>query len=269
MAVIATVSAKGAPGASTAALALTLSWSGRIVLAECDPAGGDILAGYLSNLAIPGDHGLLKLARPDLREQLPVAFWGQLIDLDAPHRRRLVLPGLSDPAQATALRPTWPRLAELLAGLETADPGYDVIADCGRLGPHSPWPVLESADLVLLVLRAGGLRDISPASPALAVLRRQLSSAASRAGLGLLLVGEDTVGRRELQRLLRVPVLARLPDDRRTADALCGVGRLRGSKDLLRHAASAEPKLRAAIARARTPAAMPDAAPAREVHSGT
>jgi len=269
MTVVALVSAKRSPGASTAGLALTLTWSTRIVLAECDPAGGDILAGYLSILAIPGDHGLLRLARPDLREQLPSAFWGQLIDLDAPHRRRLVLPGLSDPAQATALRPTWPRLAELLAGLENADPGYDVIADCGRLGLHTPWPVLERADLVLLVLRAVGLRDIAPAAPALAVLRRQLSSSASRAGLGLLLVGEDTVGRRELQRRLRVAVVARLPDDRRTADALCGLGRLRGGKDLLRHAASAEPKLRAAIARVRAPAPMPAPAPAREVHSGT
>ena len=43
---IAMTSAKGAPGVTTAALALALSWPRRTVLAELDPAGGDVLAGY-------------------------------------------------------------------------------------------------------------------------------------------------------------------------------------------------------------------------------
>jgi hypothetical protein len=267
VAVIAMVSAKGSPGVSTAALAFTLSWSGRILLAECDPVGGDILAGYLATVQVPGDHGLLRLAQADLREQMTEQFWGQLIDLDAPYHRRLVLPGLTDPAQASALRPTWARLAGFLAGLEYADPGYDVIVDCGRLAVNTPWPLLARADLVLLVLRAGSLRDISPAYPAQALLRRHLAER-PEATLGLLLIGAGGQSHREIERALRLPVIARLPEDRRTADALCGIGALRGSRDLLRHAASVEEAIRAAVARQRAQAGEPAAVATGGIHSG-
>jgi len=248
MAIIAMVSAKGSPGVSTSALACTLAWSGRTVLVECDPAGGDILAGYLSTMDVPGGFGLLQVAKADLRGQLPDEFWGHLIDLEDPHRRRLVLPGITDPAQATTLRPTWPGLATFLAGLELGDPRYDVIADCGRLaGADTPWPVLARADLVLLVLRPSNLRTVVHAAPALAQLRRQLAETA--AGLGLLLIGSGDYGPREITRRLGAPVVAHLPDDRRTAAAICGAGPLRGSRDLLRHAASAEPAIREAAGR--------------------
>ena len=43
---IALCSAKGAPGVTTSALALALSWPRPVILAELDPAGGDVLAGY-------------------------------------------------------------------------------------------------------------------------------------------------------------------------------------------------------------------------------
>src|SRR6266511_563748 len=269
MAVIAIVSAKLSPGASTAALACTLTWSGRVLLAECDPAGGDILNGYLGTLDIPGDHGLMQVAKADLHGQLEEAFWGQLIDLDAPHRQRLVLPGLTDLAQAAALRSTWPHLARLFNDLDQAEPSYDVIADCGRLSVNSPWPVLESAALVLLVMRPTSLRTVVPASPALALLRRHMGGAADGGRLGLLLIGDDgDYTRRELERRLRVPIVARLPEDRRTAEALCGTGRLRGSRDLLRSAASIEAAIRAAIARRAEPAQTPAASDV-EVRSGT
>ncbi len=267
MALIAKVSAKLSPGASTAALACTLAWPGRTLLAECDPAGGDILAGYLGHLEIPSGHGLLAIAKADLRDQLAHAFWGQLIDLDAPHRRRLVLPGITDPAQATTVRDMWPRLAALFAELEYAEPGYDVIADCGRLsGAHTPWPVLARADLVLLVLRPTCLRTVSPAIPAVSLLRRQLTEANGRHdAVGLLLIGDGDYNRREVERKVCAPVVAHLPDDRRTADALCGIGQLRGSRDLMRHAASAHEPIRAAIERRR---AQPRPAVLQGVHRG-
>ena len=43
---IALCSVKGAPGVTTSALALALSWPRPVVLAELDPAGGDVLPGY-------------------------------------------------------------------------------------------------------------------------------------------------------------------------------------------------------------------------------
>ena len=42
---VAICSAKGSPGVSVAALALASVWPSRVVLAECDPAGGDLRTG--------------------------------------------------------------------------------------------------------------------------------------------------------------------------------------------------------------------------------
>ena len=62
MGVLALTSAKGAPGVSTAALAMTLLWPRAALLAECDPAGGSsVLAGYLRG-TVEHSRGLLSLA---------------------------------------------------------------------------------------------------------------------------------------------------------------------------------------------------------------
>src|SRR5688500_7533387 len=104
MAIIAMVSGKGSPGVSTAALACTLAWDSRIVLTECDPAGGSILTGYLNQLEIP-PIGLLPLAAAALRDQLAEVFPHQLVDLDRKRLgHRLVLPGITDPVQAGTIR---------------------------------------------------------------------------------------------------------------------------------------------------------------------
>ena len=42
MALFALISAGGSPGVTTSALALTLGWPSRVILAECDPSGGDV-----------------------------------------------------------------------------------------------------------------------------------------------------------------------------------------------------------------------------------
>lgn len=249
MAVIALTSAKGSPGASTAALAFTLSWKSPTVLVECDPAGGDLLAGYLSRLELPADRGLLQVAMADTRNNLPEEFWSQLIDLEAPHRTRLALPGISSPSQGNTLRPTWPRLAAFLSGLEHGQPAYDVIADCGRLATtHAPWPIFQRADLVLLALRPTSLRSVAPAWPVLGELRRDLIEAnIPLSRLGLLLVGSGPYKPREIEQRLECPVVAQLPFDAKTASALCQGGRLRRSQSLLRHAASAEASIRQSI----------------------
>ena len=36
----------GSPGVTTAALALAFTWPGSVIVAECDPAGGAVLAGF-------------------------------------------------------------------------------------------------------------------------------------------------------------------------------------------------------------------------------
>ena len=50
------VSAGGSPGVTTSALALTLSWPSQVILAECDPSGGDVLAGLFAG-HLAGDQG--------------------------------------------------------------------------------------------------------------------------------------------------------------------------------------------------------------------
>ncbi|SCF29207.1 hypothetical protein GA0074696_4145 [Micromonospora purpureochromogenes] len=248
------VSAKGSPGVTTTAVACTLTWGGRTVLAECDPSGGSILSGYLSSLEIP-PIGLLPLAAAALRDQLADAFAHQLVDLDAKHRgRRLLLPGINDPVQAGTIRPTWEPLAVFLSELERGDDGYDVVADCGRLTTNAPpWPLLFRADLVLLVVRAATLRTIAPAAAAAELLRRELTQYGRGDGaLALALIGDGPYRRRDIEQRLQLPTLMELPDDRRTAEVLSdGGGRLRGGQHLLRAAAGAEPAVREAITRRR------------------
>jgi hypothetical protein len=243
VAVIALTSAKGSPGVTTAALALTLSWPGRCVLAECDPAGGSILAGYLAG-ALPADRGVGELAVASLRgEDLCHLWWGQSVDLQPPHRHRLLLPGITDPVQSGTLRPVWDRLADFFAGLHRSE-GYDVIVDCGRLAaPNPPWPVLLAADLILLTVRPT-LPSMSAAVPAVRALRHQV---ADRSGdvpaLALLVTAGGDQTSRTVARELATPVVTQVPDDPRTATVLCHGGTVRTSAPLVRAAAAAHRRI--------------------------
>lgn len=253
MAVIALASAKGAPGVTTASLALTLTWAGRCVLAECDPAGGSIHAGYLAG-ALPADRGIRELAVAELRgEDMRQRWWGQLVDLQHPQRERLLLPGITDPVQSGALRPVWDRLAAFFAELEHTDPAYDVIVDCGRLAvPNPPWPVLHSADVVLLVVRAS-LPGMFAALPAIRALRTQLTEhGTGTTSLGLLLTGPGDQPARVLAKQLQTPVVAQLPDDPRTAHVLCHGGGVRIKSTLMSAAAETHRLLAAHIQTRRT-----------------
>ncbi|MFS8496863.1 MAG: ParA family protein [Micromonosporaceae bacterium] len=236
MSLVALVSAKGSPGVTVAALAFTLTWPGRCVLVECDPAGGSVQAGFLAG-ALPADRGIGELAVAHLRgESLSAVWWRQLIDLQPPHAHRLLLPGITDPVRSGTLRPVWQHLAEFFSGL--AGDGYEVIADCGRLAaPNPPLPVLHAADLVLLTLRPD-LPGISAALPVVRSLRAHLSE--RRGGdppLALLLTGPGDQPTRTVARHLDVPVVGTLPDDRRTAGVLSRGGTVRTGAPLLRAAA--------------------------------
>src|SRR5262249_45618453 len=131
------------PGVTVTSLAFTLTWRRRLLLAECDPAGGDIPAGYLREVPLEG-RGLGRLTPSLARGRLSQDVPAQLVDL-APAPRtagtRLLLPGLTDPAQAGLWaeqaapgQPTgWEQLAQLLRAMESGQGGFDTIVDCGRL----------------------------------------------------------------------------------------------------------------------------------------
>ncbi|MEE6258181.1 ParA family protein [Plantactinospora sonchi] len=251
MAIIALVSAKGSPGVTTTALACTLSWHHRVILAECDPAGGSVLAGYLGG-GLPGPRGIGELAVGELRDgNLEEAFWSQLVDLDAPKRERLLLPGVVDPAQAGSVIPLWQRFADFFTELGRGDPAYDVIVDCGRLhvvGP--PWPILRAADIVLVVT-AARLPDLSSTQATVKAIERDFVDHRVPAGpLRLLLVGTGH-GRGEVSKALRLPVIEQLPHDPRTAEVLSYGGTVRSTRPLIRAAGALEVPIRALLDRRR------------------
>lgn len=227
MAVIAVVGGPGAPGATTAALALLLAWpleTGRkILLVECDPDGGAVLAGALEG-RVEAVYGLRNLAVADRRGLLAQTLWDQLIDLSPEGTtERLLLPGLTDPTQAPGLAYTWEPLVETLHGLEQQ--GYDVILDLGRSGATGPSAVLaRRADVVVATLRTT-LRGLSAARPRLAALREDLDNAGSGAdALGLLLIAEGPYSASEVSREFGLPTLGLLPHAPRTARVLSDGG---------------------------------------------
>ncbi|WFE33134.1 ParA family protein [Micromonospora sp. WMMD975] len=265
MAIIALVSAKGSPGVTTTALAAALSWHRRLVLAECDPAGGSILAGYLGG-TLDGPRGIGELAVGELRDgSLETAFWSQLVDLDAPRRERLLLPGVVDPAQAGSVVPLWQRFADYFTGLDRGVPPYDVLVDCGRLAVDGPpWPLLRAAAVVLLVTRAH-LPDLSATRAAVRTIERDLTEHRVPPGNLRLLVVGDGHGTSEISKALRLPVIARLPHDSRTAEVLAHGGTVRAGRPLMRAAGALEVPVRALLDRRQARLAWPGATPARAV----
>ncbi|MGO8960159.1 MAG: hypothetical protein ACLQFR_22725 [Streptosporangiaceae bacterium] len=221
--IYALVSAGGAPGVTTAALALALSWPSPVILAECDPSGGDILAGLLGG-QVPARQGLTEHAIEAGRgpETTDSILASQLIPLDTEHRK-LLLPGMTDPRQATGLGSGWSAIAATLAGQHA-----DVIADCGRLdsGEGQPLPVLLIARIVTVVLRPT-LRQVWAVRSRIDILTRLLGGTER---LLLLLTGPGPYSDNEIQSALGVEVSGRLPADSRAAAALsdgaAGYGKL-------------------------------------------
>ncbi|MFE1322262.1 hypothetical protein [Kitasatospora phosalacinea] len=227
MTVVAVLGGPGAPGATSSALALLLSWplrpGRRVLLVECDPDGGAVLAGALEG-RVEAVYGLRNLAVADRRGLLAETLWEQLLDVSPQGTgERLLLPGLTDPAQAPGLAYTWEPLVEALHALEPQ--GYDVLLDLGRSGANGPMAVLaRRADVVAATVRTT-LRGLSAARPRIAALREDLDTHGTGSdGLGLLLVTEGPYPESEVSRQFRLPVLGALAHAPRTARVLSDGG---------------------------------------------
>ena len=150
MALIAVAADKGSPGVTTTAVALAAIWPRPVLLAECDPAGGDLV------YRLPGQdgqrldphRGLLSLAVAARRGPQTHQVW--------PHVQKLrggldVLTGVTSAEQGAGLDGLWGSVGAALAGL----PEADVIADCGRLGPGGRfYDLLAQASAVVMVSKA-------------------------------------------------------------------------------------------------------------------
>ena len=150
MALVTLAADKGSPGVTTAALALAAVWPARALVAECDPAGGDLVYRLPAAHGAPLDAGtgLLSLAATARRSLSPEQVWEHTQVL---HGGLEVLVGLTAAEQVAGLAGLWESLGRTFARL----PGADVFADCGRLAPAGPaLDLMAQSDLVLLLARA-------------------------------------------------------------------------------------------------------------------
>jgi MinD-like ATPase involved in chromosome partitioning or flagellar assembly len=206
---VALASAKGSAGVTTAVVALAGVWPRPVLVAECDPNGGDLAARF----GLPPAPGLVSLASVARHGLGPQQLWE--------HTQRLpgglaALLGVQVSEQAQALGPLWPRLADALAALEV-----DVLVDGGQLAHGSPvLELLERADLVVLLARPT-VEGVTHLVARLARLeQRELAPV-------VVLVGEHPYSRRAVEATLageglRARVLGVLADDPRAAAGLCG-----------------------------------------------
>jgi len=149
MALIAIASDKGAPGVTTAALALAAVWPRPVLLAECDPAGGDLVYRFpaADGGRLDPRRGVLSLAVIARRGMAPHQVWEHVQKL---HGGLDVLAGVTNAEQGAGLSLLWGPIGKVLASL----PQADVIADCGRLGADGPlYDLLAEATKVVLVTR--------------------------------------------------------------------------------------------------------------------
>jgi hypothetical protein len=217
MALTVLLSAGGAPGVTTTALALTLAWPRKVVLAECDRSGGAVLAGLWGGSVSAGQRGLLYLAldaQQNTAGEVGADLWKHVLPLDD-DAGRYVLPGVTDPVQSRQLVPAWPALT---AALTAAD--GDVIADTGRFDCDDELsPLLAAATNIVMVIEPV-IRQIVAARPRLAHLTRYQAPA------GLVTVGHGPFGSdgpRQVADTLGTPLLYEFPDDKTAARVLsCG-----------------------------------------------
>jgi MinD-like ATPase involved in chromosome partitioning or flagellar assembly len=211
------VSGKAAPGATTSAWALALSWPSDVLVVDADPAGGDMVAGLLAG-RVQVDHGLLSWSAAARRVPAMEAAMviGQHVVCLPEAPRVWMMPGFQNAAQAAALDSGgWERLSRALER-EASVAVRDVLVDTGRLSDASCWPVIRTADRVLLTV-GRSVRSIHAALNAASVLQSRLGDLAS---VSLLVVGSGPYDAAAIADEIGVPLAGELPEDRDAAGVL-------------------------------------------------
>jgi hypothetical protein len=226
MALIAIASDKGAPGVTTAALALAAVWPRPVLLAECDQAGGDLVYRFP---AAGGGHldprrGVLSLAVVARRGMQPQQVWEHVQKL---HGGLDVLAGVTNAEQGAGLSLLWGPIGRTLAAL----PQADVIADCGRLGADGPlYDLLIEATTVVLVSKVQVADVIRLRDRAAAFATAAQSRGRRGFGVGVVVVAEHKKFRAALGEVQHVlgqahapaTVLGGIAHDRKGANLLGG-----------------------------------------------
>ena len=226
MALIAIASDKGAPGVTTAALALAAVWPRPVLLAECDPAGGDLVYRFP---AVGGGHldprrGVLSLAVVARRGMQPQQVWEHVQKL---HGGLDVLAGVTNAEQGAGLSLLWGPIGKALASM----PQADVIADCGRLGADGPlYDLLAEATTVVLVSKVHVADVIRLRDRATAFAAGAQSRGRRNFGVGVVVVADHKKFRASLGEVQHVlgqanapaTVLGGIAHDTKGADLLNG-----------------------------------------------
>jgi hypothetical protein len=264
MALIVVAADKGAPGVTTTALALASVWPSPVLLAECDPAGGDLMFRFpaVDGRQLDPRRGLLSLAVAGRRDYQQQQVW--------PHAQKIhggldVLVGVTNAEQGAGLTAMWQPLGAMLAAL----PGADVIADCGRLGPDGPaYDLLAEAATVVLVTRPDLGDVIRLRDRATAIMASAQRRGRRGISLGVLVIADPKnlkAAQEEVAHALHqagVPVrlVGGMADDQKGAELLSGTWGGRLDKALLiRTAREVAGQLVAEVA---GPAPVPSRAPA-------
>lgn len=214
MTMVALASAKASPGVTTTALALGAVWptgDRQVVVAECDPAGGD-LAGWYDLPTSPGLVSLAPAVRRATRATLALSHTQTLPG----GLRALVAPVAAEQASG-ALRLLPPRLLG-----ELDDDAHTLwLADCGRITPDSPALSVAAHASVLLLVTRPVTAELGHTAALVAGIRPHCHA------LGLVLVGTGPYQPREVGTALGIPVLGVVPTDPRGAAALTGTAAAR------------------------------------------
>jgi hypothetical protein len=203
VALIALAADKGAPGVTTAAVALGAVWPRPVLVAECDLAGGDLV------YRLPGEEGMLNPAK-GLLSLAATARKGLRPEQIGPHSQRLsggldVLVGVGNAEQALGLTWLWSPLGRSFAII----PGIDVIADCGRLGAASPiTDLLREADMVVLLTHAS-LEHVAHLRERITALSADLPK--QRAQIGVVVIADPRGYRGSISEVERVIAQSKLP----------------------------------------------------------
>jgi MinD-like ATPase involved in chromosome partitioning or flagellar assembly len=209
MTLVTICSAKGSPGVTTLACVLGAVWpsSRAVVVAECDPSGGDLAGRFGLSTRL----GMTSLVLTERRGA------GQAPDFRA-HAQQL--PGGLD----VLVAPTGADSAMALdheLGMSSSDlisVECDLVADCGRLLPGSMGQarMIRAADRVLLVVRP----DVAGIAHARWAINRigELSSSGA-----VVTAGPGPFEPAEVAEELGLDVLGVIPYDPRAALMACGV----------------------------------------------
>lgn len=218
MSTIVLTSASGAPGVTTTALGLALSWPVPSLLVDADRAASQaVLAGYLQGqAATAGLEAILQAHRERTQLAPAIALAERPLPAGASHPdgslARTFLPGFTHLGAIDVFDQVW---APLLAEFEASDRG--VIIDAGRADHHGlPDALVRDADLVALVCRTSLI--------ALAGARLHLATLLETGPLdavGLILIGPGRpYSSAEVAAQFGVPVLAEISWDPAAANDL-------------------------------------------------